>query len=89
VDRRNFMRVMLGVAAATALPSEVWPFRKIFLPPAPTIYHGDLAAITALELEEFAKSIPDLVFRHDPIYNLFKKVEYPGRLPEERRIVLA
>lgn len=28
---------MLGVAAATALPSEVWPFKKIFLPPAPRI----------------------------------------------------
>jgi hypothetical protein len=31
---------MLGVAAATALPSEVWPFRKIFLPPAPKIWMG-------------------------------------------------
>ena len=31
------MRTMLGVAAATALPSEVWPFRKIFLPAQPKI----------------------------------------------------
>jgi len=32
MERRNFLRSILGVAAATALPSEVWPFRKIFLP---------------------------------------------------------
>jgi hypothetical protein len=32
MERRSFLRAMLGVAAATALPSEVWPFRKIFLP---------------------------------------------------------
>jgi len=31
------MRSILGVAAATALPSEVWPFRKIFLPTQPAI----------------------------------------------------
>lgn len=31
------MRSILGVAAATALPSEVWPFRKIFLPAVPPI----------------------------------------------------
>jgi hypothetical protein len=37
MDRRNFLRNMLGVAAATALPSEVFPFRKIFLPAAPTV----------------------------------------------------
>src|SRR5579859_2786738 len=34
MNRRAFMRTLLGVAAATALPSEVWPFRKIFLPSA-------------------------------------------------------
>lgn len=37
MERRHFLRAMLGVAAATALPSEIWPFRKIFLPPAPKI----------------------------------------------------
>lgn len=37
MERRNFLRSILGVAAATALPSEVWPFRKIFLPAAPQI----------------------------------------------------
>jgi len=31
------MSSLLGVAAATALPSEVWPFRKIFLPAAPQL----------------------------------------------------
>jgi hypothetical protein len=28
---------MLKVAAVTALPSEIWPFRKIFLPRKPVI----------------------------------------------------
>jgi hypothetical protein len=37
MERRNFLRAMLGVAAATALPSEVWPFRKIFLPAQPSV----------------------------------------------------
>lgn len=44
MNRRNFMRTLLGVASATALPSEVWPFRKIFLPPAPSI-------VTAIDAE--------------------------------------
>lgn len=35
MNRRNFLRSMLGVAAATALPSEIWPFRKIFVPANP------------------------------------------------------
>jgi len=37
---------MLGVAAATALPSEVWPFRKIFLPPAPQVLIYDWCGYT-------------------------------------------
>jgi TAT (twin-arginine translocation) pathway signal sequence len=59
MDRRNFLRSMLGVAAATALPSEIFPFRKIFLPAVPSI-----SAISAVEWELFA--IPDLVFRDTP-----------------------
>ena len=101
MDRRNFLRSMLGVAAATALPSEVWPFRKIFLPPKRsivTVLAGELenamrqfgreldahmfaegeapgvAAIQAMELEAFAKSIPRLVGSESKlIYGLFKK----------------
>lgn len=42
MDRRNFLRSMLGVAAATALPSEVWPFKKIFLPLVPRITRIDM-----------------------------------------------
>lgn len=37
MNRRNFLNALLGTAAATALPSEIWPFRKIFLPVAPQI----------------------------------------------------
>jgi hypothetical protein len=43
MDRRQMLRAMLGVAAASALPSEVWPFRKIFLPATPAVWtpiHG-------------------------------------------------
>ena len=41
MNRRELLRSMMGVAAATALPSEIWPFRKIFLPPlsmSPKLY---------------------------------------------------
>jgi hypothetical protein len=91
MERRNFLRAMLGVAAATALPSEVWPFRKIFLPMTPTVwsyeefqewlglskaaYPGALneAAIQAIELEVFAKQIPDLFCRDRSLYKMFAK----------------
>jgi hypothetical protein len=71
MNRRNFLRSMLGVAAATALPSEVFPFRKIFLPMAsriivpkgfaPYAVGINEAAIEAIELERFAYEIPDLI----------------------------
>lgn len=32
MNRRRFLGTMLGAGAATVLPSEVWPFRKYFLP---------------------------------------------------------
>lgn len=79
MERRNFLRSLLGVAAATALPSEIWPFRKIFVPPAPQIFVPEVlpplsvAAVEAIELEIFAKNIPDLIYRDTPMYNYFKK----------------
>lgn len=90
MDRRNFLRSMLGVAAATALPSEVWPFKKIFLPLVPRIIVPDalnLATIEAIELSYFAKSIPDLVYRDSSLYQLLKKgrpvtiTAHPFRMP--------
>lgn len=77
---------MLGVAAATALPSAVWPFRKIFLPTVNTYLPMDyvtrldlmngkqltLADVAAVQLEQFAKEIPDLIFR-DSVYRYFKR----------------
>lgn len=86
MDRRNFLRSMLGVAAVTALPSEVWPFKKIFLPPTPSRidiidlrFWGkkplDIAAIETLELEYFSKELPDLIFRPSPFYDLLKRNE--------------
>src|ERR1700741_2073222 len=32
MNRRIFLGTILGAGAAVTLPSEVWPFRKIFLP---------------------------------------------------------
>jgi hypothetical protein len=49
------------------------------LPPAPCIAFPsllkprlDIAAIEAVELEFYAKQIPDLIFREDAIYRLLK-----------------
>lgn len=104
MNRRNFLRGMMGAAAVTSaavvLPSEVWPFRKIFAPLIPKwnwiremgmdwgdpggqlVYYlhpeqakamTTLADIQACELEYFAKSIPDLLYRPDPaVYAYFK-----------------
>jgi hypothetical protein len=72
---------MLGVAAATALPSEIFPFRKIFLPMVPRITRVDMldlpqwGKVEAIELEAFAKEIPDLIYRSDSLYKLLKKNE--------------
>jgi hypothetical protein len=96
VNRRGFLR-MLGTGAAVGgvaavAPSQVWPFRKIFLPqfwmPKPwfevsreeltatmatfrdglsrVAYPGSVneALIEALQLEQFAKEIPDLMDIH-------------------------
>jgi hypothetical protein len=73
---------MLGVAAATALPSEIFPFRKIFLPAAPRITRVDMLdlsqwGIEAIELEAFAKEIPDLIYRSDSLYKFLKKRNTP------------
>lgn len=86
MDRRNFLRSMLGVAAVTALPSEIWPFRKIFVPAVSRIdildmsLWGkkplDIAAIEALEMEVFAKAIPDLVYKSTPFFDLINRTEF-------------
>ena len=82
MERRNFLRAMLGVAAATALPSEVWPFRKIFVPAAPRMIMPDGITITpdlkcsliqAIQLETFSREIPDLYYRSSPLYMRMKQ----------------
>lgn len=105
MNRRGFIGALLGTAAATALPSEIWPFRKIFLPSALPLdyvdsiagiryfttqpraynsfnlprseYPGRLALplsqqIQAIQLEKFAKEIPELFYREMPVYKYFK-----------------
>ena len=89
MDRRKFLGSILGTAAATALPSEIWPFRKIFLPPTDitTSFYQEcgrlwwnrpggfkLENIRALELETFARGLP-LLFPAKPHFDLFKKRE--------------
>lgn len=65
---------MLGVAAVTALPSEVWPFKKIFVPAASRVDILDMRVWEghSVELESFLKEIPDLLFRNTSIYELMK-----------------
>lgn len=101
MDRRNFLRTMLGVAAVTALPSEVFPFKKIFLPPAPTLIkvQESINDVMALELETFSKAIPDLVYNSTSMYNFMRRHDrinrewlglsrstYPGRLTEAEKL---
>lgn len=106
MNRRGFLRMLgtgaaVGAVAAVApiLPSEVFPFRKIFLPSfvrgrtaigaehmadaarysfaglsrAP--YPGPLREVTleGVELESFAKSLPDLLFKDSTLYKLLKE----------------
>lgn len=133
MNRRGFIGAMLGAAAVTALPSEVWPFRKIFLPvgglargyggffskllrpglranevvlwdkPIPELYepgtigaimrsayppleridHLDVrnwgrhplmeANVQAIELEKFAKEIPDLIYGENRLFQLMSR----------------
>ena len=102
MDRRNFLRTMLGVAAVTALPSEVFPFKKIFLPPAiipPALKVPRINNVMALQLESFEKEIPDLVYRSTPCLNFLRmhdrantewlglsRSTYPGRLTEAEKL---
>ena len=88
MDRRLFLRSLVGGSAVALAPSLVWPFRKIFLP-AITIpfdsfwYHTwkihntpdafAVAAVQAVELEAFAKELPMIFYKNDRIYSLFKK----------------
>jgi hypothetical protein len=78
---------MLGTSTVTLIaPSQIWPFRKIFLPPAlPSLsgalfarapYPGRLALseadIEAIELEFFRKEFPAFLFRNESIYKRLK-----------------
>lgn len=80
MNRRNFLRSMLGVAAATALPSEIWPFRKIFVLPAPAMWIGiDPGVLTVQGLE-------DLLYRPN-VFGLMRS-KYPGRLTAASAIAM-
>jgi hypothetical protein len=75
MDRRNFLRSMLGVAAATALPSEVWPFKKIFLPLAPRITRVDMLDLSQWGMAYYCPELPP----YGDFLGLSRSV-YPGRL---------
>lgn len=75
MERRNFLRAMLGVAAATALPSEIWPFKKIFLPPTPKIsVAADWGFADSFGISYYA------VQTNDVNYFGLSRSKYPGRL---------
>lgn len=83
MNRRNFLRSIMGIAAATALPSEVWPFRKIFLPPTPEVgtynWFGTsivrpslmIKDVEALEMEFYRKEIPNLLRIGFPTFDMY------------------
>jgi hypothetical protein len=62
MNRRRFLRTMIGTAVA---PSLVWPFRKIFLPPArywegtsilrPDLFHGIPEYYEGVHLYDFGQ----------------------------------
>jgi hypothetical protein len=74
MDRRAFLGSMLKVAAATALPSEIWPFRKIFLPAPRTIVLQEnfswIIDPTLLPLRQ-GISILQLEQRVRPLYDIY------------------
>ena len=91
MDRRAFLGSMLKVAAATALPSELWPFRKIFLPAPRPIdeFHRLLLASpvvqeninwiidpTLLPLRQgISISLSQLPIRVRPLYDIYAVAE--------------
>lgn len=66
MNRRGFFKLALGAGSAAVVnqvaPSLVWPFRKIFLPPAPQpyqlygmLYHQSPGRVDFLNLESWGK----------------------------------
>ena len=66
MNRRGFLRAMFGTGAVAAIaPSQVWPFRKIFLPMSRPGLHGIL----------YYQSLPDA-----GTYIGLSRATYPGPL---------
>ena len=80
---------MLGVATATALPSEIWPFRKIFIPAVPTIIwpQGTAPGVLTVQTMEEAVTALQLDYFHDAIANLvylgIPRFKYPRTVTEK------
>jgi hypothetical protein len=75
MDRRAFLGSMLKVAAATALPSEIWPFRKIFLPA-----QSPILGITLEQMQTFPLIDPS--FPYELFYGV--RVLFHRARPTER-----
>ncbi len=83
MNRRLFLRSIIGAGAgaiiAPPLASEVWPFRKIFLPTIEELFGYGLsrqqladASVQAIELEQYAQTIPNLFFESGTFYQRLK-----------------
>lgn len=62
MERRDFFRLMLG-AAALLPPSQVWPFRKIFIPP---LWKPETFTISASNGHLFKKGDRVRIYRTAP-----------------------
>jgi hypothetical protein len=98
VNRRLFLGTLFGAAAAQALPSQVWPFRKIFLPPRfaevlPENAFTDLNSYVFYLNPEQAKAMSDVMSEvylvpippvpHAGTWAGLSRSPYPGKLAME------
>jgi hypothetical protein len=94
MNRRNFLRSALGLGAvaiaAPLLPSEVWPFRKIFLPAQSRVDFLDLRYWGTAQLPPIEWWNPIIPFPEPGTWLGLSRTTYPGRLltPLQNRTTL-
>jgi hypothetical protein len=74
MNRRNFLRTLIGgVAAAAAV--RTFPFRVFSFPSKPLVHQATNQEILALQLERFGHRIPDLIARDQRLYRMMLESE--------------